>query len=70
MAGDLIGRSLRAVAGRCGSTHEVVRKVVEDFRQRFDYRTPGQWSPEARAKLSAAITGRHRKAVGQANYPE
>jgi hypothetical protein len=66
---DLVDGSLRAVAKRCGCSHEAIRKHVADFRQRFGYRTPGQWSDEARAKLSAAITERHRKAAERPSYP-
>ena len=61
---DLIGGSLRVIAQRCGCTHEAIRKHVADFRERFGFRTPGQWSPEARAHLSASITQMHRDRAG------
>jgi hypothetical protein len=58
---DLIGGSLKGVAERNGCTREAVRKHVEDFRKRFNFRTVGQWSPTARQHLSTAITAMHQR---------
>jgi hypothetical protein len=58
---DLVGHSFRAMAQRCGCSHEAIRKHVDEFRERFDFHTSGQWSTESRASLSAAMTEHHRQ---------